>query len=299
MTSFTVTIHQTANPKIIKFEADSFLTKYESFEYSNIDEAKNSPLAQQLFHLPFVKKVYISGSFVAIERYDIVEWSDVQTEVGEQIENYLNQGGAIIINEEKKKNPVTVYAESTPNPAVQKFVANKKLVAQTFEFTSIEDAKLSPFATALFQFPFVKAIFIDKNYVSITKYDIVEWESITLELREFIKSFVEDGKEIVSASAAKTLEKTTTQLDNAYEALDDTSKEIINILEEHIKPAVASDGGNIVFEAYNPETKTVKVVLQGACSGCPSSTYTLKSGIEAMLKEMLAGRVEIVEAING
>jgi Fe-S cluster biogenesis protein NfuA len=299
MTSFTVTIHQTANPKIIKFEADSFLTKYESFEYSNIDEAKNSPLAQQLFHLPFVKKVYISGSFVAIERYDIVEWSDVQTEVGEQIENYLNQGGAIIINEEKKKNPVTVYAESTPNPAVQKFVANKKLVAQTFEFTSIEDAKLSPFATALFQFPFVKAIFIDKNYVSITKYDIVEWESITLELREFIKSFVEDGKEIVSASAAKTLEKTTTQLDNAYEALDDTSKEIINILEEHIKPAVASDGGNIVFEAYNPETKTVKVVLQGACSGCPSSTYTLKSGIEAMLKEMLAGKVEIVEAING
>tara|TARA_B110000459_G_C16583315_1_gene482424 strand:- start:807 stop:1706 length:900 start_codon:yes stop_codon:yes gene_type:complete len=299
MTPFTVSIHQTTNPKIIKFEANSFLTKYESFEFSNIDDAKNSPLAQQLFHLPFVKKVYISGNFVAIERYDIIEWSDVQTEVGEQIENYLNQGGAIVIHEEKKKNPVTVYAESTPNPAVQKFVANKKLVAQTFEFTSIEDAKLSPFATALFQFPFVKAIFIDKNYVSVTKYDIVEWESITLELREFIKSFIEDGKEMVAASAAKVLEKTTTQLDTAYEALDDTSKEIINILEEHIKPAVASDGGNILFESYDSATKTVKVILQGACSGCPSSTYTLKSGIEAMLKEMLAGRVEIVEAING
>jgi Fe-S cluster biogenesis protein NfuA len=299
MTKFTVTIHQTANPKIIKFEANSFLTKYESFEFSNIDDAKNSPLAKQLFHLPFVKKVYISGNFVAIERYDIIEWSDVQAEVGEQIENYLNEGGAIVIHEEKKKNPVTVYAESTPNPAVQKFVANKKLVAQTFEFKSIEDAKLSPFATALFQFPFVKAIFIDKNYVSVTKYDIVEWESITLELREFIKSFIEDGKEMVAASAAKVLEKTTTQLDTAYEALDDTSKEIINILEEHIKPAVASDGGNILFESYDPETKTVKVILQGACSGCPSSTYTLKSGIEAMLKEMLAERVEIVEAING
>tara|TARA_B100000768_G_scaffold180156_1_gene199415 strand:+ start:151 stop:1050 length:900 start_codon:yes stop_codon:yes gene_type:complete len=299
MTKFTVSIHQTANPKIIKFEANSFLTKYESFEFSNIDDAKNSPLAQQLFHLPFVKKVYISGNFVAIERYDIIEWSDVQTEVGEQIENYLNEGGAIVIYEEKKKNPVTVYAESTPNPAVQKFVANKKLVAQTFEFTSIEDAKLSPFATALFQFPFVKAIFIDKNYVSVTKYDIVEWESITLELREFIKSFIEDGKEMVAASAAKVLEKTTTQLDTAYEALDDTSKEIINVLEEHIKPAVASDGGNILFESYDPETKTVKVILQGACSGCPSSTYTLKSGIEAKLKEILAGRVETVEAING
>jgi len=299
MTPFTVSIQQTSNPKIIKFETDSFLTKYESFEFSNIDDAKNSPLAKQLFHLPFVKKVYISGSFIAIERYDIIEWDAVQTEVGEQIENFLNQGGAILINEEKKKNPVTVYAESTPNPGVQKFVANKKLVAQTFEFTSIEEAKLSPFATALFQFPFVKSIFIDKNYVSVTKYDIVEWESITLELREFIKSFIEDGKEMVSASAAKNLEKTTTQLDTAYEALDDTSKEIINILEEHIKPAVASDGGNIVFESYNADTKTVKVILQGACSGCPSSTYTLKSGIEAMLKEMLAGRVEIVEAING
>ena len=247
MKKITVSIQETSNPKIIKFETNSFLTKYESFEFSNIDEAKNSPLAQQLFHLPFVKKVYVSGNFIAIERYDIIQWSDVQKEVGEQIENYLNEDGVVVLNEAKKKNPVTVYAESTPNPGVQKFVANKSLVSQTFEFTSIEEAKLSPFATALFQFPFVKAVFIDKNYVSITKYDIVEWEAITLELREFMKSYIEDGKEMVSAVAAQVLEKTTAQLDGAYEALDDTSKEIINILEEHIKPAVASDGGNIVF----------------------------------------------------
>ncbi|MDC1195669.1 NifU family protein [Flavobacteriaceae bacterium] len=294
-----VSIQETSNPKIIKFETDSFLTKYESFEFANIDDAKNSPLAQQLFHLPFVKKVYISGNFVAIERYDIVEWNAVQTEVGEQIENYLNGGGIVVTTESKKKNPVTVYAESTPNPGVQKFVANKNLVSQTFEFTSIEEAKLSPFATALFQFPFVKAVFIDKNYVSITKFDIVEWDAITLELREFMKSYIEDGKEMVTASAAQVLEKTTAQLDNTYETLDDTSKEIINILEEHIKPAVASDGGNILFESYEATTKTVKVILQGACSGCPSSTFTLKSGIEALLKEMMAGKVEIVEAING
>ena len=299
MNKITVSIQETSNPKIIKFEADTSLIKYESFEFSNIDDAKNSPLAQQLFHLPFVKKVYISGNFVAIERYDIIEWDDVQTEVGEQIENYLNEGGVVILNEGKKKNPVTVYAESTPNPGVQKFVANKSLVSQTFEFTSIEEAKLSPFATALFQFPFVKAVFIDKNYVSVTKYDIVEWETITLELREFIKSYIEEGKEMVIASAAKVLEKTTAQLDNTYETLDDTSKEIINILEEHIKPAVASDGGNIVFESYEATTKTVKVILQGACSGCPSSTYTLKSGIESLLKEMMGGKVESVEAING
>ena len=299
MNKITVSIQKTSNPKIIKFEADTSLIKYESFEFSNIDDAKNSPLAQQLFHLPFVKKVYISGNFVAIERYDIVEWSAVQTEVGEQIENYLNEGGVVVTTESKKKNPVTIYAESTPNPGVQKFVANKNLVSQTFEFTSIEDAKLSPFATALFQFPFVKAVFIDKNYVSVTKFDIVEWGAITLELREFMKSYIEEGKEMVTASAAKVLEKTTAQLDDTYETLDDTSKEIINILEQHIKPAVASDGGNILFESYDAPTKTVKVILQGACSGCPSSTFTLKSGIEALLKEMMAGKVEIVEALNG
>ncbi len=299
MNTITISIQDTSNPKIIKFETDSFLTKYESFEFSNIDDAKNSPLAQQLFHLPFVKKVYISGNFIAIERYDIIEWDAVQTEVAEQIENYLNEGGVVVTTESKKKNPITIYAESTPNPGVQKFVANKSLVSQTFEFTSIEDAKLSPFATALFQFPFVKAVFIDKNYVSVTKFDIVEWETITLELREFMKSYIEEGKEMVTSAAAKVLEKTTAQLDDTYENLDDTSKEIINILEQHIKPAVASDGGNILFESYEPTTKTVKVILQGACSGCPSSTYTLKSGIEALLKEMMAGKVEIVEAVNG
>jgi len=299
MKKINISIQDTSNPKIIKFETDSFLTKYESFEFSNIDDAKNSPLAQQLFHLPFVKKVYISGNFIAIERYDIIEWDAVQTEVAEQIENYLNEGGVVVTTESKKKNPITIYAESTPNPGVQKFVANKSLVSQTFEFTSIEDAKLSPFATALFQFPFVKAVFIDKNYVSVTKFDIVEWETITLELREFMKSYIEEGKEMVTSAAAKVLEKTTAQLDDTYENLDDTSKEIINILEQHIKPAVASDGGNILFESYEPTTKTVKVILQGACSGCPSSTYTLKSGIEALLKEMMAGKVEVVEAVNG
>lgn len=299
MSNFQITPQETSNPKILKFEASSFLVQYNSFEYANIDEAKNSPLAQQLFYLPFVKKVYISGNFVAIERYDIVSWSDVQNEVAEQIQDYLNSGGLVVIEEKTKKNPITIYAESTPNPAVLKFVANKNLVTSTFEFTSIEDAKLSPFATALFQFPFIKSVFLEKNYVSITKFDVVEWEEITLELRTFIKTYIEDGKEMVSSTAAVELEKTTEQLDKAYDKLDDTSKEIINILEQHVKPAVASDGGNIMFESYNKENKVVKVILQGACSGCPSSTFTLKNGIETILKEMMGPKIERVEAVNG
>ena len=296
---FKISPQNTSNPKILKFEANQFITKNNNLEYSNIDEAKNSPLAQQLFYLPFVKKVYLSGNFIAIERYDIIEWEDVKKEVAIQIEEYLNNGGIVVKITSEKKEAITIYSESTPNPSVIKFVSNKKLVDAIFEFNSIEEAKISPFATALFKFPFIKSIFIDKNYVSITKFDVVEWDVITLELRTFIKSYIEDKKEIVKENAVKKLGKTTNQLDEAFEKLDDTSKEIINILEQHIRPAVASDGGNIEFESYNSDTKLVRVILQGACSGCPSSTFTLKNGIENMLKEILGDRVSKVEAVNG
>lgn len=300
MKKITISIQKTNNPTILKFEADAFITNHESFEFNNIDEAKSSPLAQQLFYLPFVKKVYISGNFIAIERYNIIEWDAVEKEVAEQIEAYLNTNDPVVESgTANKKVPVTVYAESTPNPSVIKFVANKKLATTSYEFTSIDDAKFSPLATELFHLPFVKSVFFDENFVSVTKYDVADWNEITMELREFIRNYIESGKNIISENAPTILQKTTKQLDENFEALDDISKEIINILEEYVKPAVASDGGNIQFESYDPTTKTVKVILQGACSGCPSSTFTLKSGIENMLKEMLKDKVEIVEAING
>jgi Fe-S cluster biogenesis protein NfuA len=300
MRNIIVSIQETSNPTILKFEADSFLTQYQSFEYNNIDEAKNSPIAQQLFYLPFVKKVYISGNFIAIERYDIVAWNDVQEEVRQQIENYLNDGGIVVtIANDTKKVPVTVYAESTPNPAAMKFVTNKNLVPTMVEFTSIDETKTSPFAAELFHFPFVKSVFIDKNYVSLTKYDIADWNDITMELREYIRNYLENGKPIVITDAPEIKQETEQAKEAHFETLDDTSKEIINILEEYVKPAVASDGGNIQFESYDATTKNVKVILQGACSGCPSSTYTLKSGIENMLKEMMKDKVATVEAING
>ncbi len=300
MQKINISIQETSNPTIIKFQADSFLTKNESFEFNNIDEASKSPLAQQLFYLPFIKKVYISGNFIAAERFNIVEWKDVQEEVKTQIEDYINNGGVIVeTSATPKKVPVTIYAESTPNPSVIKFVANKQLSASSFEFLSIDDAKLSPLAFELFNFPFVKTIFLDHNYVSITKYDVADWNDITMELREFIRSYIESGKDILIPNASQQTEKSQEQLDTNFEKLDDTSKQIVNILEEYVKPAVASDGGNIQFDSYDKNTKTVKVILQGACSGCPSSTFTLKNGIENMLKEMLNGQVELVEAING
>ena len=119
-------IKETQNPTILKFEFPDFITQNENFEFKNIDEAKNSPLAQQLFYLPFVKTVYISGNFIAIERFSIVEWSDVQEAVAEQIENFISNGGIIITADENKtkKQPATVYGETTPNPSVLKFVVS-------------------------------------------------------------------------------------------------------------------------------------------------------------------------------
>ena len=299
MKKYKVSISETTNKFIIKFETNFFLTKHQNFEYNNIDEASNSPLAQQLFHLPFVKKIYISSNFIAVERFNIIEWKDVQEEVREQIENYLNQGTQIVNEEKGKKNAITVYSESTPNPSVMKFVSNKNLVSSLFEFTSIDQAKKSPLASKLFHFPFVKSIFIEKNYISITKYDIANWDDITMKIREFIKSHLEEGNSIVDLDSTDVVSNSKKEKKKKFEKLDDTSKEIINILEEHVKPAVASDGGNIQFHNYNPKTKKVSVILQGACSGCPSSTFTLKNGIENMLKEMLGNKVKVVEAING
>lgn len=303
MSNFTLEIKSTNKPSILKFEFNEFLTKQKGYEYHNIEEAANSPLASQLFYLPFVKTVYVSQNFIAIEKYNIVDWEDVQSEVAEQLLKHLNEGGKIVNEDEAKstkKVPVTVYAESTPNPSVMKFVANKKLVLESAEFKTIDDADRSPLAQKLFHFPFVKEVFMDENYISINKYDMAEWDMITNELRGFIKDYIEEGGAILktgSVSKGKTEGSTTPEIDTSN--LDDVSREIVQILEEYVKPAVASDGGNIVFKSYDTDSKDVEVILQGACSGCPSSTITLKNGIETMLKEMLKGKINNVVAYNG
>jgi len=289
MMKYKVKIEKTANKFINKFEINSFITNHKNYEYSNIDEAKNSKLAQELFYLPFVKKVYITPSFISIERFNIIEWNDVEEEVKVKIENYLNSG-LNAVDEPKKniKNPISIYSESTPNPSVMKFVSNKILIDTNVEFNNIDEASEMKFARELFKFPFVKSIYIDRNYISITKYEISDWGEITPQLRNFIINFLSKNKLEYKKSKPQKVSKS-----------DEISEQIISILDEYIKPAVSSDGGNIVFDSYDPKEKVVKVILQGACSGCPSSTITLKNGIENILKEMLSTKVDKVEAING
>ena len=297
MSNFLVTpsIQEDNNYAFFALNVSLGITKESS--YYSVEEAKDAPLVQQMFYLPFVKSVTLTDRGLSIERFDILAWSDVINEVAQEIQNYLNNGGQIAAQSEVKKVPVTVYAESTPNPSVMKFVANKMLVDTIYEFKSVEETTNAPLANSLFNFPFVNEIFIDTNYISINKNEGVEWEEVVMEIREFIRAYIEDGKGVINANQAQSsgFAASTTPIEN----LDETSQEIIKIIEEYIKPAVASDGGNILFDAYKPEDKSVHVVLQGACSGCPSSTITLKNGIENMLKEMLPGKVATVSAVNG
>ena len=292
------TIERTNNDSIIKFVNDAILTEG-SFEYNNIDEAKNSKLVQQLFYLPFIKKVFVSANFIAIERYKIVEWQDVQEELKAMIQKYYNAYGSIFNKEETaQKIAIQVYTEVTPNPNVMKYVTNKFLSKQRIEAVNMEEATEIPLAKELFNKYPVKEVFIAENYISVAKKEEIEWFEIQNDLRSFIRIYLQEGKPIVTENyipkEVEVLQKTKENSVN-----DTVSEEIISVLEEYIKPAVTADGGNIMFKSYDKETKTVEVILQGACSGCPSATITLKNGIEATLKSVLPNKVCDVIATNG
>ena len=203
----------------------------------------------------------------------------------------------------ENKIATTIYAESTPNPKVMKFVANRAVIkGDSVEFMNIDEAKNSPLAVKLFHFPFVKEVFIARNFVSLTKYDAMEWDDVVMEVREFIREYIAEGGVVVHETEKiqehenPKAPKETAEPINQQE-LGEVETRIVDILDEFVKPAVESDGGNIRFMSY--EEGTVSVLLQGACSGCPSSTVTLKQGIESLLKKMLPTLVKEVVAING
>ena len=201
-----------------------------------------------------------------------------------------------------KRVPVSIYAEMTPNPKVMKFVSNKMLLqTDSAEFRNIEEAKPSPLATKLFHFPFVKEVFISGNYIAIAKFDVIEWDDVAQEVRVFITDFLQEGGVAVHEDQLTSAETVETEADGSPAVRDEDLGEIegriVDILEEYIKPAVAQDGGNIAFMGY--KDKIVKVQLQGACSGCPSSTMTLKNGILNSLQKMMPTLVGDGVAVKG
>ena len=293
MNNHIIKFKETSREEELEFYSNNFLSE-KRIEFNKIEETNDFPLIQQIFYLPFIKKVTLNKHSIYIEKLNILEWVDVQEELCSQLQDFLNNGGVVSKNQIKKTSPVTVYAESTPNPNAMKFVVNKRIVNDIYEFKSLEDSSESPLAKSLFGFEFVNEVFFDFNFVSIIQKPGFKWQENVMDVREFIRSFIQDNNTIVFEENIKKASKVKTDI-----PIDDVSKEIIKIIDENIKPAVASDGGNILFESYETDTKKVNVILQGACSGCPSSTITLKSGIETMLKDMLPGKISEVNAING
>lgn len=192
--------------------------------------------------------------------------------------------------------PVNVYAEMTPNPSTMKFVANKYLLLnnESVEFTNVKEARgYSPLAEELFQFPFVKSVFISANFITVTKNDTLSWDFITMELREFIKGWIADGKDVLVMMPPPKPVEPKKENGPAKEYLPSEYDDAIrSLLDEYIRPAVETDGGAIDFRSF--EDGVVTVLLKGSCSGCPSSTMTLKNGIEGILKEHLPAVKEVV-----
>jgi Fe-S cluster biogenesis protein NfuA len=192
----------------------------------------------------------------------------------------------------KTGNPViSIYTEMTPNPETMKFVANKLLYpGKSIDFPDVESARPSPLATELFGFPFIRSVFIASNFVTLTKTPDTLWDDVIPSIRQFLKEYLEEGKAVINEeelAAVKQESSNEVDVDD-----DDVVKRVKELLENYVKPAVEMDGGAIQFKSYNDGV--VNLMLQGSCSGCPSSMITLKAGIEGMMKRMIPEVKEVV-----
>ncbi len=200
------------------------------------------------------------------------------------------------MSEQVKRPPISVYAESTPNPATMRFVSSRMLVndGRLLEFrTPDEPIGVSPLAEKIFNLPFVTGVFLSSNFVTVTKNNAVTWDLVQLELREYIQEYLNnDGRVVYEDSPAQALADANERASTHAAATSPDDEKIIRVLEEYIRPAVEGDGGHIAFKSF--EDGLVTVSLRGSCSGCPSSMVTLKQGIENLLKHEVPGVREVV-----
>ena len=192
----------------------------------------------------------------------------------------------------KTGNPIiSIYTEMTPNPETMKFVANKLLYpGKSIDFPDVSSAKPSPLAIELFGFPFIRSVFIASNFVTLSKTPETDWQDVIPTVRQFLKEYLEEGKPVINEEEVQNMKQEASN-DVAADD-DDVVKRIKELLDNYVKPAVEMDGGAIQFKSY--ESGVVNLMLQGSCSGCPSSMITLKSGIEGMMKRMIPEVKEVI-----
>lgn len=198
------------------------------------------------------------------------------------------------------KSPVMLYTEQTPNPESLKFVTNRMLYRGTADFRDAQLAEeWSPIATSLFELPYVKGVYICNNFVTITKEFSYNWDDIMLLLKDFIKNYIDEDGVIVSPGFDEEKARLEAETGVEYQYTGDEAdlvKRIKDLIDTYVKPAVEMDGGNIEFKSF--DKGQVTVILQGSCSGCPSSTVTLKAGIEGMLKRMIPEVTEVISEMG-
>ncbi|MGA9211285.1 NifU family protein [Kaistella sp.] len=289
-----IIIEPTENPKVMKFVADYNLIPG-SLELDRDSDIAEIPLAKELFKYPFVERVFITANFIAVAKQDGIDWENLVEPLKTVIIDELEANPRIYL--QKKNDEYLIYAEMTPNPMVMKFVSNKSLMDGFIEVKSREEADEVPLAKAIFdEYDFAKEVFISDNFVAITKNVSVEWHEVMVTVRAFVADYLQNGGVISNATPQKHESPAAAIMNRDY---NENEQKISDILNEYVAPAVEGDGGKISLMEYDAETKTAKMLLQGACSGCPSSTATLKGGIENILKQFVPELVEKVEAVNG
>ena len=287
-----LSIQTTDNPRVIKFVANKVFLEG-SLELDKNSDVSHIPLAKELFSFPFVTRLFITANFIAIAKDDSVEWDTIAMSLRDIIIKNLEKSPEIIL---KKENKPIFFSEQTPNPEVMKFVSEKPIINGFLELKSSQEAQEIPLAKGLFQFDFVKEIFINDNYIAITKHENANWDNILDKIQNYLQDFFLNKQKAEKINGI--FEKYQAQSFN-NRGFTEIEEKINAILQEYVAPAVEKDGGKRSLIEFDEETKTAKMLLQGACSGCPSSTITLKNGIENLLKNFLPDIVENVEAING
>ena len=278
----------------MKFVADYNLIPG-SLELDRESDVSEIPLAQELFNYPFVNRIFITANFIAVAKEDSVEWEHVSESLKNIIEDELLANPRIYL--QKKKEMYQIYSEMTPNPAVMKFISSKMLMDGFIEVKSREEADEVPLAKELYEaFDFVKEVYVSDNFVAVTRDAQFEWHEIMNQVRSFIAEFLQAGKTISNAEPHNHENPMLKIINREYTS---DEQKISDILNEYVAPAVENDGGKISLIEYDQENKTARMLLQGACSGCPSSTATLKNGIQNILKQFVPELVENVEAVNG
>ncbi len=289
-----ILIEPTENPKVMKFVADYNLIPG-SVELDRTTDISEIPLAQELFNYPFIERIFITANFIAVAKQDTVDWDVVVESLKNIIEDQLVANPRIYV--QKNKETLQIFSEMTPNPMVMKFVSTKKFLDGFVEVKDRNEAENIPLAKAIFnQFDFAKEVFISENFVTVTKNVSVEWHEVMVVISDFIRDYLENGGEISNLKPQKHESPVENLINREY---TEEEQKISDILNEYVAPAVEGDGGKISLMEYIAETKTAKMLLQGACSGCPSSTATLKGGIENVLRQFVPELVENVEAVNG